>query len=57
MRYMIFLLLILCSCSAINAKLGLADDNIIENSAEKVIESSIEKYLPVDVEIDFTPEK
>lgn len=49
MRYMIFSLLFLCSCSAINAKLGLSDDNPIEEIGEAVIEAR------TGVDIDLTP--
>jgi hypothetical protein len=50
MRYMILPLLILCSCSAINAKLGLQD----ENFGEELIEEAIE--LKTGLDIDLTLE-
>lgn len=49
MRYMIFSLLMLCSCSAINAKMGLQD----ENFGEELIEEAIE--LKTGLDIDLTP--
>lgn len=41
---------LLCGCSSINKKIGLSDDNIIEESAEAVFE----KYTGLD--LDFTPD-
>lgn len=49
MRYMIFPLLFLCSCSAINAKLGLSDDNFSEELVEEVIE------MKTGLDVDLTP--
>lgn len=49
MRYMILPLLLLCSCSAINAKLGLADDNDLEEISESLIEAK------TGLDIDLTP--
>jgi len=49
MRYMILPLLLLCSCSAINAKLGLADDHFAEELAEEAIE------MKTGLDIDLTP--
>jgi len=49
MRYMILSLLLLCSCSAINAKLGLADDNLAEELAEEAIE------MKTGLDVDLTP--
>ena len=49
MRYMILPLFMLCSCSAINTKLGLADDNPIEEIGEAVIEAK------TGLDIDLTP--
>jgi hypothetical protein len=40
---------LLCGCSSINRKLGLDDDNIIEESAEAVLK----KHTGLD--LDFTP--
>lgn len=49
MRYMILPLLLLCSCSAINAKLGLSDDNFAEELAEEAIE------MKTGLDVDLTP--
>lgn len=49
MRYMILPLFMLCSCSAINTKLGLSDDNPIEEIGEAVIEAK------TGLDIDLTP--
>lgn len=49
MRYMILPLFMLCSCSAINTKLGLQD----ENYGEELIEEAIE--LKTGLDIDLTP--
>lgn len=49
MLYMILPLLLLCSCSAINAKLGQEDDWF----GEEILESAIEMKTGIDV--DLTP--
>lgn len=50
MKKLILLMpLIVCSCSALNAKFGLKDDNIIEEAIEKKIENKI------GLDIDLTP--
>lgn len=43
------LLLLLASCSAINAKLGLTDDNPVEEIGEAIIEAK------TGLDIDLTP--
>lgn len=52
MRYLVivFLTFMLSSCSWINHKLGLQDDNFVE----EVFEGTVEREFGVD--IDFTPE-
>ena len=49
MRYMILSLLLLCSCSAINAKLGQEDDWL----GEEILESAIE--IKTGIDVDLTP--
>lgn len=51
----LILALSLCSCHSINQRLGLADDNPIEESAEKILETTIDHYVPLHLDIDFTP--
>lgn len=48
MKYMIPLLM-LTSCSAINQKLGLVDDNIFEETAEYAIK------FKTGLDVDLTP--
>ena len=50
MKYLIFLAcLFLASCSKVNQKFGLSDDNIFEEMTEKAIEKKI------GLDIDLTP--
>lgn len=50
MRYLIIIsCLFLCGCSKINQKLGLRDDNLFEEMAEKTIEKK------TGLDIDITP--
>lgn len=48
-RLYLFIPLIICSCSGLNAKFGLKDDNIIEELIEKKIENKI------GLDLDLTP--
>ena len=50
----LILCVFLCSCGAINKKLGIQDDNPIEESVEEVIK--VQTGLNVDLTPD-TPEK
>ena len=52
MRTILFLTslsLLICSCSSINKKLGLEDDNFME----EIVEAVIETYTGLD--LDLTP--
>lgn len=49
LMFLIGVTLLLPSCSALNSKLGLSDDNIIEEVAEDVIKEK------VGVDVDLTP--
>lgn len=45
----IFVVIILTSCSYINKKLGLSDDNILEQTAEFIIEEE------TGIDVDLSP--
>jgi hypothetical protein len=50
-----YLSVILMSCSAINQRLGLADDNIGEEILEEVLDDAIQYETGFKPNIDFTP--
>lgn len=43
------------SCSYINKKIGLENDNIIESHVEELLDEYIEDQTGVDPNIDLTP--
>lgn len=49
MKWMLPALMLMTSCSWINAKLGLPDDNLVEETAECLIQAK------TGVDIDLTP--
>ncbi len=50
MKYLFLqIFVLLCSCSAINAKMGLADDHFAEELAEEAIE------MKTGIDVDLTP--
>lgn len=49
------LALSLYSCHAINQRFGLEDDNPIEESAEAILEAAVDHYIPLHLDVDFTP--
>lgn len=46
---LIILGVVACGCSSINRRMGLKDDNFVEEVVEKVIESEL------GVDVDLTP--
>ncbi len=55
---LLFLALVmgLCSCSYINSKIGLQDDNLGEEAVEEVVDAVIEHETGIDMQIDLTPD-
>lgn len=49
MKYVLPILMCLCSCSYINTRLGLQDDNPIEELAEFAVKTQ------TGLDLDFTP--
>lgn len=55
MKILIVLVIMFTACSPINRKLGLDDDNALEQVVEEAIDGVIESKIGVDPEVDLTP--
>lgn len=46
----------LISCSSFNKKMGISDDNIVEEITERIVEDIIKQETGIDFPFDLTPE-